>query len=282
MAPTERAKRFRKGAGKGYPLEQLEFGLLHYRGTEGVNRNLPTAAEWIKKAATQGLARAQSWLGDLYVEGEGVERDMEQAMVWWRKAASQDPDSYEEKSQRKSIMLARRNLAKAYDAGGEGARTSALIKSTLSGWFQPSSHFMSSCLQYLTCAQLKSLRFNCPQLNDTSVAYVSKADIISAGGCLQGLLQGFEALDELQLKCLLTFTISLAGRHGAGSKALLSPANSAFTLPKNEQWHCLHPHLCRQKFAHEQHFTHSKHDLRFSAYNVSGSVMTTNARCAVK
>ena len=66
MAPSEVAKRLRKGAGKGSAEDQYEFGLLHYGGAEGVKRNLPTAAEWIKKAATQGLAAAQASLGDLH------------------------------------------------------------------------------------------------------------------------------------------------------------------------------------------------------------------------
>jgi TPR repeat protein len=65
MAPSEVAKRLHKGAGKGSAEDQYDFGVLHY-GTEGVKRNLPTAAEWIKKAATQGLAAAQASLGDLH------------------------------------------------------------------------------------------------------------------------------------------------------------------------------------------------------------------------
>jgi TPR repeat protein len=96
---------------------------------------LTTAAEWIKKAAVQGLARAQSWLGDLYSRGEGVERDAEQAVVWWRKAASTASQDPNDEDKRKFTC---RKLAKAYDAGGEGAGTSALFSSTLSSWFLPS------------------------------------------------------------------------------------------------------------------------------------------------
>jgi TPR repeat protein len=134
MAPTEKAKRLRKGAGKGSAFAQFEFGVLHYTGEEGVRRDLPTAAEWIRKAAVHGLAGAQSMLGNLYADGEGVGRDMEQAVVWWRKAASQDQDSYE----RLSILEACRNLARAYDTGGEGGRTSALFRSVFRNWCLPS------------------------------------------------------------------------------------------------------------------------------------------------
>jgi TPR repeat protein len=133
MAPTERAKRLRKGAAKGYRVDQFEFGLLYYNGVEGVKRDVTTAEEWIQKAAVQGLAGAQNMLGNMYMDGEGVERDMEQAVVWWKKAASQDPDSYEDKRHQESIMIAQHRLAYAYDAGGEGARTSPLSASPLSG-----------------------------------------------------------------------------------------------------------------------------------------------------
>ena len=128
MAPSEVAKRLRKGAGKGSSEGQLRFGLLHYRGREGVKKDLPTAAEWIRKAAMQGLAGAQSWLGNLHMTGDGVERDMEQAVVWWRKAASQDPGNDEDK---RTIVIARSNLAKAYDTGGEGAHACTPFRSTL-------------------------------------------------------------------------------------------------------------------------------------------------------
>jgi TPR repeat protein len=138
MAPTEKAKRLRKGAAKGSRVDQFEFGLLYYSGTEGVKRDVATAAEWIQKAAAQGLVRAQTNLGSLYMGGEGVERDKEQAVVWWKKAASQDPGSCEEKGQRKSIMFAQRNLAQAYNNGGEGVHTSALCSSAFSNWFLPS------------------------------------------------------------------------------------------------------------------------------------------------
>jgi TPR repeat protein len=126
MAPTERAKRFRKGAAKGSARDAYEFDLLHYSGEEGVRRNLPTAAEWVQKAATQGLAEAQAFLGSMYLGGTGVEQDMEQAVVWWRKAASQGNTN------------SQRNLACAYDKGGEGAHTRILFSSTFSGWFQHS------------------------------------------------------------------------------------------------------------------------------------------------
>ena len=131
MAPSEYAKKCRKGAAKDSAALQHAFGLLHYNGEEGVKRDLATAAEWFQKAATQGLPGAQALLGGMYARGEGVERDMKQAVVWLRKAASQNPESYD-KYQGESILNARRNLTKAYDDGGEGGSHKApLFSSTL-------------------------------------------------------------------------------------------------------------------------------------------------------
>jgi hypothetical protein len=46
-------------------------------------------ANWVRKAADQGFARAQATLGGLYEKGLGVPQDYTQAVTWWRKAAEQ-------------------------------------------------------------------------------------------------------------------------------------------------------------------------------------------------
>jgi TPR repeat protein len=53
MAPTERAKRWRKGAGKGSARDQYDFGMCHLLGEQGVKKDTRTAAEWFQKAATR-------------------------------------------------------------------------------------------------------------------------------------------------------------------------------------------------------------------------------------
>jgi TPR repeat protein len=47
------------------------------------------AAKWYRAAAEQGLAAAQSALGDSYRLGQGVEKDMAEAVKWQGKAAEQ-------------------------------------------------------------------------------------------------------------------------------------------------------------------------------------------------
>ena len=47
------------------------------------------AAKWFRKAAEQGEAFAQSFLGEMYSEGQGVEQDFKEAIKWHQKAAEQ-------------------------------------------------------------------------------------------------------------------------------------------------------------------------------------------------
>jgi hypothetical protein len=60
-----------------------------YREGKGVTRDYGQAVAWYRKAAEQGNAKAQFFLGGMYYVGEGVTRDYGQAAVWYRKAAEQ-------------------------------------------------------------------------------------------------------------------------------------------------------------------------------------------------
>ncbi|WP_455210973.1 tetratricopeptide repeat protein, partial [Kaarinaea lacus] len=51
--------------------------------------DLVVAAQWYKKAATEGDADAQYELGDMYKQGTGVEQNNSLAIKWFRKAANQ-------------------------------------------------------------------------------------------------------------------------------------------------------------------------------------------------
>ena len=47
------------------------------------------AVEWIRKAADQGFARAQCYLGIMYDKGNGMPANNAEAVKWYRKAAEQ-------------------------------------------------------------------------------------------------------------------------------------------------------------------------------------------------
>ena len=60
---------------------------MYYLGW-GVPRNLVEAARWRRKAADQGYAEAQVWLGKNYRDGEGVPRNYVLAYMWYSLAAA--------------------------------------------------------------------------------------------------------------------------------------------------------------------------------------------------
>jgi TPR repeat protein len=75
-------------ADAGDPESQLVLAGLYASGA-GVRRDAAKAARWHRKAAEQGLARAQHQLGLDYLHGEGVKPDRVQAVAWLSKAAEQ-------------------------------------------------------------------------------------------------------------------------------------------------------------------------------------------------
>ena len=61
---------------------------MYAKGT-GVAQSYEKAVEWYRKAAEQGLARAQYNLGCMYENGTGVAQSYEKAVEWYQKAADQ-------------------------------------------------------------------------------------------------------------------------------------------------------------------------------------------------
>lgn len=82
----------RKAAEQGYAWAQFWLGMLCI-GRRGVPQDDKLAVYWIRKAAEQGHRRGQFELGWLYSDGRGVEQNDEQAICWFRKAAEQGDES---------------------------------------------------------------------------------------------------------------------------------------------------------------------------------------------
>ena len=78
----------RKAADQGNALAQAYLGATYAKG-EGVPQDYAQALIWLRKAADQGNALAQAYLGATYAKGEGVPQDYAQALAWFRKAADQ-------------------------------------------------------------------------------------------------------------------------------------------------------------------------------------------------
>lgn len=77
---------YRKAAEQGHAEAQVYMGFYSIQGI-GVDRDTIQAVEWYQKAAEKGHAEAQYILGDFYYNGVGVTPDTIQAVEWYRKAA---------------------------------------------------------------------------------------------------------------------------------------------------------------------------------------------------
>ena len=75
-----------KAAIQGEADAQNYIGWVYDVGL-GVESDYTEAFKWFVMAAEQGLAMAQANVGEYYELGKGVSKDLEQAVVWYRKAA---------------------------------------------------------------------------------------------------------------------------------------------------------------------------------------------------
>ena len=79
-----KAKEWLQAHEKKDPMDDFEKGFVAFG-----NQDIPEAAHLFRKAAEQGHARAQRFLGGMYREGTGVAQDHREAVRWYRKAAEQ-------------------------------------------------------------------------------------------------------------------------------------------------------------------------------------------------
>ena len=63
---------------------------MHEQGQWGIPQDFPEAVKWLRQAAEQGKADAQSKLAWMYKNGLGVLQSYSEAVNWYRLAAEQD------------------------------------------------------------------------------------------------------------------------------------------------------------------------------------------------
>ena len=102
---NEMVKWERKAAEQGYAKAQYYLGNSYAVGAGDLAQNYEEAIKWYRKAAEQGYAEAQNWLGLCYWDGKGVEKNLVTANQWFLKAAELGYD------------WAQFNLAKSYHYG---------------------------------------------------------------------------------------------------------------------------------------------------------------------
>ena len=80
---TERAAR------NGNRIAMHDLALYYAEGRGGVKADMPTAANWFKKAGERGVVDSQFNLGVLFESGQGLPKNMKDAFVWYSIAAEQ-------------------------------------------------------------------------------------------------------------------------------------------------------------------------------------------------
>ena len=79
----------RMAADQGLPEACLSYGIILYLGEQGQPQDFPGAMALLRTAAEHGLAEAQNMLGAMYEAGQSVAIDPVAAAEWYRKAALQ-------------------------------------------------------------------------------------------------------------------------------------------------------------------------------------------------
>jgi FOG: TPR repeat, SEL1 subfamily len=79
---------FKKAAEQGNAKGENYLGYIYEQGL-GVPQDYNKAVYWYKKAAEQGYAKGERNLGYMYQYGLGVPKDYNKAMYWYKKAAEQ-------------------------------------------------------------------------------------------------------------------------------------------------------------------------------------------------
>ena len=87
---------YRKAADQGSAFGQLYLGLMYGEG-KGIEIDHTEALTWYRKAAAQELPSAQTALGYTYQYRLGVKKDLDKSLEWYRKAAQQGDESAKEK-----------------------------------------------------------------------------------------------------------------------------------------------------------------------------------------
>ncbi|MHB8270761.1 protein kinase domain-containing protein, partial [Bradyrhizobium sp.] len=89
--PGAAADWYRKAADAGLAKARYNLGGLYYRG-EGVPKDPRIAAEWFSKAAYQNHAGAQFNLATLYEAGDGVPKSLSEARKWYTEVVEKASD----------------------------------------------------------------------------------------------------------------------------------------------------------------------------------------------
>lgn len=76
-------------ANAGYAEAQFNLALYYSQGRYGFAKDQNQSFSWAKRAADQGFAQAQLYVGACYEFGVGVDENPAEAVLWYNRAAAQ-------------------------------------------------------------------------------------------------------------------------------------------------------------------------------------------------
>jgi TPR repeat protein len=80
-------------------------------GFDGVPQDMEEAANWLRKAAEQGDAESQFYIGLLFENGDGVPQDLEEAARYYSLSAEQGHTEGQRGVQRINLTLGRHSIS---------------------------------------------------------------------------------------------------------------------------------------------------------------------------
>ena len=93
-----------KAAAQNHASVQLDLARLTFLG-EGVEKSETQGAAWVRKAAENGLSRAQALLGVLYLGGIGVDQNFDEALKQFNRSQEKEAQALKEKVQQVQDQL---------------------------------------------------------------------------------------------------------------------------------------------------------------------------------
>jgi len=127
---------------------QYDLGALYATGDWAGPTDAVAARAWYRRAAEQGLARAQANLGGMFLDGEGGAIDVTEGLYWLEAAAAQDhPGALQRLAwvytdglpgvpadPERAAEYRRREEAAGWGRGGETIRSRSVIPPFRNGW----------------------------------------------------------------------------------------------------------------------------------------------------
>jgi len=89
QAEDENVAKLRRQALAGGAWAQLNLGAAYDHGLSGLRADPAKAVRWYRKAAEQGLDKAQFNLAHCLATGHGTKQDYSESRTWMRRAAEQ-------------------------------------------------------------------------------------------------------------------------------------------------------------------------------------------------